>query len=423
MLAQLGDVGAVICAAGDDLAPADKKLYALRDVTGTVEAIPLIASSIMSKKIAEGTGALVLDVKVGSGAFMKDVDTARELAATMVALGADHDVRTVALLTDMSTPLGLTAGNALEVRESVEVLAGGGPPDVVELTVTLAREMLAAAGLDGVDPADRLADGSAMDVWKRMIRAQGGDPDAPLPTARETQVVAAPADGVLVGLDAYAVGVAAWRLGAGRARKEDPVQAGRGRRDARQAGRRGARRRAAVHAAHRRAGPVRPGRGGARGRRRHRPRGLPPGPARPGARAGGLMAPQLIAAPTRIPVPGGKVIDEYVGRVTSADSAVSVAHMQAPAGWSEPAQTPEFDEVTLVLSGSVVVEHDGGRLEVPAGQAVITRSGERVRYLVGAEGAEYVAVCLPAFDPDLAHRDPDDALTRRTRRVMDVRPK
>ena len=227
-LAQLGDVGAVICAASADLAPADKKLYALRDVTATVEAIPLIASSIMSKKIAEGTGALVLDVKVGSGAFMKDVGRARELAETMVALGADHDVRTVALLTDMSTPLGLTAGNALEVRESVEVLAGGGPADVVELTVTLAREMLAAAGVDGVDPADRLADGSAMDVWKRMIRAQGGDPDAPLPTARETQVVAAPADGVLVSMDAYAVGVAAWRLGAGRARKEDPVQAGAG---------------------------------------------------------------------------------------------------------------------------------------------------------------------------------------------------
>jgi thymidine phosphorylase len=228
LMRQLEDVGAVICAAGDGLAPADKKLYALRDVTGTVEAIPLIASSIMSKKIAEGTGALVLDVKVGTGAFMKDVETARELAATMVALGADHDVRTVALLTNMATPLGLTAGNALEVRESVEVLAGGGPADVVELTVTLAREMLAAAGLDGVDPADRLADGSAMDVWKRMIRAQGGDPEAPLPTARETQVVVAPADGVLVSMDAYAVGVAAWRLGAGRARKEDPVQAGAG---------------------------------------------------------------------------------------------------------------------------------------------------------------------------------------------------
>jgi len=227
-LAQLRDVGAVVCAAGDDLAPADKLLYALRDVTATVESIPLIASSIMSKKIAEGAGALVLDVKVGSGAFMKDIDPARELARTMVALGADHDVRTVAVLTDMTTPLGLTAGNALEVRESVEVLAGGGPPDVVELTVTLAREMLRAAGIEDVDPAQRLADGSAMDVWARMIRAQGGDPDAALPTARETHVVPAPADGVLVGLDAYAVGVAAWRLGAGRARKEDPVQAGAG---------------------------------------------------------------------------------------------------------------------------------------------------------------------------------------------------
>ncbi|HEU4910890.1 MAG TPA: thymidine phosphorylase [Actinomycetes bacterium] len=228
MLAQLRDVGAVVCAASDDLAPADKKLYALRDVTGTVEAIPLIASSIMSKKIAEGTSALVLDVKVGSGAFMKDADSARELARTMVALGADHDVRTVALLTRMQTPLGLTAGNALEVRESVEVLAGGGPQDVVELTLALAGEMLAAAGLDGEDPAARLADGTAMDVWRRMVRAQGGDPDATLPTARETQVVPAPADGVLVELDAYAVGVAAWRLGAGRARKEDPVQAGAG---------------------------------------------------------------------------------------------------------------------------------------------------------------------------------------------------
>ena len=228
MLRQLEDVGAVVCAAGAGLAPADKKLYALRDVTGTVEAIPLIASSIMSKKIAEGTGALVLDVKVGSGAFMKDAGRARELAETMVALGTDAGVRTVALLTDMSTPLGLTAGNALEVRESVEVLAGGGPADVVELTVALAREMLAAAGVEDVDPADKLADGSAMDTWKAMIRAQGGDPDATLPTARETHVVTAPASGVLSRLDALAVGMAAWRLGAGRARKEDPVQAGAG---------------------------------------------------------------------------------------------------------------------------------------------------------------------------------------------------
>jgi thymidine phosphorylase len=228
MVRQLEDVGAVICAAGAGLAPADKKLYALRDVTGTVEAIPLIASSIMSKKIAEGTGALVLDVKVGSGAFMKDVDSARELAQTMVALGTDAGVKTVALLTNMQTPLGLTAGNALEVRESVEVLAGGGPQDVVELTLTLAREMLAAAGRDDVDPADALKDGRAMDVWKAMIRAQGGDPDAELPTARESHEVLAPGDGVLTELDAYKVGVAAWRLGAGRARKEDPVQAGAG---------------------------------------------------------------------------------------------------------------------------------------------------------------------------------------------------
>ncbi|WP_104180151.1 thymidine phosphorylase [Arthrobacter sp. B0490] len=228
MLRQLADVGAVICAAGTGLAPADKKLYALRDVTGTVEAIPLIASSIMSKKIAEGTGSLVLDVKVGSGAFMKDVAQARELAETMVALGKDAGVDTVALLTDMSTPLGLTAGNAIEVEESVEVLAGGGPSDVVELTVRLAEEMLACAGVHDADPAAALKDGRAMDVWNRMIEAQGGDPRAELPVAKESEVVLAPADGVLVGLDALAVGVAAWRLGAGRARKEDRVQAGAG---------------------------------------------------------------------------------------------------------------------------------------------------------------------------------------------------
>jgi thymidine phosphorylase len=228
MLHVLDTTGAVICAAGDGLAPADKKLYALRDVTGTVESIPLIASSIMSKKIAEGTGSLVLDVKAGSGAFMKTVEDARELAATMVELGNDHGVRTVALLTDMATPLGRTAGNALEVRESVEVLAGGGPADVVELTLALAREMLDAAGLPDADPREALANGSAMDVWRRMITAQGGDPDAALPVALERQVITAPASGVLTRLDAYDIGVSAWRLGAGRARKEDPVQAGAG---------------------------------------------------------------------------------------------------------------------------------------------------------------------------------------------------
>jgi len=228
MFRQLEEVGAVICAAGSGLAPADRKLYALRDVTGTVESIPLIASSIMSKKIAEGTGALVLDVKVGTGAFMKDLAAAQELARTMVDLGTDAGVHTVALLTDMSTPLGYTAGNGLEVAESVEVLAGGGPADIVELTLALAREMLAGAGVTDVDPADRLADGSAMDAWKAMIRAQDGDPDAPLAVAAEQHVVTAPSSGVLTRLDAMAVGLAAWRMDAGRARKEDPVSPGAG---------------------------------------------------------------------------------------------------------------------------------------------------------------------------------------------------
>ena len=228
MFANLEGVGAVICAAGDGLAPADKKLYALRDVTGTVESIALIASSIMSKKIAEGTGTLVLDVKVGTGAFMKDEVRARELAETMVALGKDAGVHTVALLTDMNTPLGLTAGNAIEVSESLEVLAGGGPADVVELTLALAREMLAGAGITDIDPADKLADGSAMDVWRAMIGAQGGDVDAPLPVAKESHTVVASMAGTLTRLDAMSVGLAAWRLGAGRARKEDLVQAGAG---------------------------------------------------------------------------------------------------------------------------------------------------------------------------------------------------
>jgi thymidine phosphorylase len=227
-LRQLRDVGAVICAAGDDLAPADKLLYALRDVTGTVESIPLIASSIMSKKIAEGADALVLDVKTGSGAFMRNPEDARVLARTMVGLGQAAGVRTVALVTAMDRPLGRAAGNAVEVAESVEVLAGGGPADVVELTLTLAREMLTGAGRADVDPADALADGRAMDVWRRMIAAQHGDPEGPLPRPAETHVVTAPATGTLTRLDAFSIGVAAWRLGAGRARKEDPVSAAAG---------------------------------------------------------------------------------------------------------------------------------------------------------------------------------------------------
>ena len=224
MFAQMaGDVGAVICAAGSGLAPADKKLYALRDVTGTVDTIPLIASSIMSKKIAEGTDALVLDVKFGSGAFMQDVENARELARTMVALGNDSGVATTALLTNMNVPLGLAIGNANEVRESVEILAGGGPSDVRELTVALAREMLALAGQPDADVEAALDDGRAMDAWRRMISAQDGDPDAPLPVARETHTVVAPSSGVLTRLEALPFGIGAWRLGAGRARAEDPV--------------------------------------------------------------------------------------------------------------------------------------------------------------------------------------------------------
>ena len=228
MFDQLQDVGAVICAAGSGLAPADKKLYALRDVTGTVEAIPLIASSIMSKKIAEGTGALVLDVKVGSGAFMKDFARAQELAQVMVQIGQDAGVRVSALLTDMSTPLGRKIGNSLEVEESVEVLAGGGPADVVDLTVMLAEEMLRLAGKTDVDVRAALNDGRAMDKWNAMISAQGGDPKAELPKAKFSHLVTADSTGVLSKLDALAVGVASWRLGAGRARKEDPVQFGAG---------------------------------------------------------------------------------------------------------------------------------------------------------------------------------------------------
>ncbi|MDY0908947.1 thymidine phosphorylase [Microbacterium sp. CFBP9034] len=223
LFAQLEGVGAVICAAGSGLAPADKKLYALRDVTGTVEAIPLIASSIMSKKIAEGTDSLVLDVKFGSGAFMRDVDRARELARTMVALGTDSGVSTTALLTDMNTPLGLAIGNANEVRESVEVLAGGGPSDVVELTVALAREMLSLAGQPDADVEAALADGRAMDRWREMIRAQDGDPDAALPTPNETHTVTATTAGFVTRVEALPFGIAAWRLGAGRARAQDPV--------------------------------------------------------------------------------------------------------------------------------------------------------------------------------------------------------
>ncbi len=228
----LQSVGCVICAAGAGLAPADRKLYALRDVTATVESIPLIASSIMSKKIAEGTGALVLDVKVGSGAFMRDLGAARELAATMVRLGTERGVRTTALLTAMDTPLGRAVGNAVEVAESVDTMRGQGPGDLVEVTLALAREMLALAGIDSsrpdADPAAALTDGRALTAYRAMVAGQGGDPEAPLPLAAHTEIVPAQRAGWLRGLDALAVGTAAWRLGAGRARKEDPVSAAAG---------------------------------------------------------------------------------------------------------------------------------------------------------------------------------------------------
>jgi thymidine phosphorylase len=227
IVATLRATGCVICTAGPGLAPADRRLYALRDVTGTVESIPLIASSIMSKKIAEGTSALVLDVKVGSGAFMRDTDRARALAETMVELGTAHGVRTSALLTSMDTPLGAAAGNAVEVAEAVATLNGDGPADLVEVTLALAREMLALAGLPG-DPAAALADGRALAKYREMIAAQGGDPDAELATAAHATVVTADRSGFLRRLDARAVGVAAWRLGAGRARKEDSVSAAAG---------------------------------------------------------------------------------------------------------------------------------------------------------------------------------------------------
>ena len=229
MLQVLKDTGAVICAAGAGLAPADKKLYALRDVTATVQAIPLIASSIMSKKIAEGTSALILDVKTGSAAFMSDPEKAKELARVMVDLGTRAGVKTRALVTAMDVPLGLTAGNALEVRESVEVLAGGGPSDVVELTLILAREMLDAAGIKPLmDPADALKNGAAMDHWRRMIKAQGGDPDGALPTAKEKIQILAQKSGTLSSMDAMKVAISAWRLGAGRSRQGEVLALGAG---------------------------------------------------------------------------------------------------------------------------------------------------------------------------------------------------
>jgi thymidine phosphorylase len=399
-LGQLRDVGAVIGSAGESLAPADKALYALRDVTATVESIPLIASSIMSKKIAGGADAVLLDVKVGAGAFMKELEPARELARTMVRLGADAGVRTVCLLTSMEAPLGRGIGNALEVAEAVEVLQGGGPADLREVCLAVAREMLALGGVHD-DPEPALADGRALEVWRRMVAAQGGDPDAPLPQAPLTEVVEAPRDGWLVRLDALAVGTAAWRLGAGRARKEDDVDpgaglvlgAGLGERV--RAGRRSRRCTPRPPSASPRAAPRSRARTTSQTSRRR--------PCRWSYRRWADV-PQLVESPC-----ASRSRGQAHRRVRRAGRAPRPSrsrsrHMRSPAGWEEPAQAPEFDEVTLVLGGAVHVEHDGGTLVVSAGQAVLTRAGERVRYTT-PEGAEYVAVCLPAFAPDTVNRE------------------
>jgi thymidine phosphorylase len=222
MIQQLKDVGVFITAAGAGLAPADRKMYSFRDVIGTVECIPLIASSIMSKKIAEGTQSLVLDVKAGRGAFMKDFSKAKQLAETMVEIGNKAGVKTVALITQMDTPLGNAVGNALEVSESIDVLNGKGPQDVIEITLALAKEMLQLAGINK-DPATGLKDGTALQVWKKMIVAQGGNPDIEIPVAKQKENVVATQSGYITDLDAYAIGLSAWRLGAGRAKKEDAV--------------------------------------------------------------------------------------------------------------------------------------------------------------------------------------------------------
>jgi thymidine phosphorylase len=222
MIQQLKDVGVFITAAGAGLAPADRKMYSFRDVIGTVECIPLIASSIMSKKIAEGTQSLVLDVKAGRGAFMKDFSKAKQLAETMVEIGNKAGVKTVALITQMDTPLGNAVGNALEVSESIDVLNGKGPQDVIEITLALAKEMLQLAGINK-DPATGLKDGTALQVWKKMIVAQGGNPDIEIPVAKQKENVVATKSGYITDLDAYAIGLSAWRLGAGRAKKEDAV--------------------------------------------------------------------------------------------------------------------------------------------------------------------------------------------------------
>ncbi|MCH4057948.1 MAG: pyrimidine-nucleoside phosphorylase [Lactobacillaceae bacterium] len=226
--------GAAIVSASKDVAPADRKIYALRDVTSTVESIPLIASSIMSKKIASGTNALVLDVKTGNGAFMKNEAQAKKLAETLVAIGKQNDVPCVAFLTDMNQPLGYAIGNALEIKESIDVLKGEGPEDVTELTLVLGAEMLILAGI-AKDTATareileaKIADGSALQAFKQLIIDQGGDPsvvDDPtkLPQALSTLDITAKEAGYVSAMQTNELGLASMKIGGGRAKKEDLV--------------------------------------------------------------------------------------------------------------------------------------------------------------------------------------------------------
>jgi pyrimidine-nucleoside phosphorylase len=227
---QLQDVGLAIVGQTDDLVPADKKLYGLRDVTATVDILPLIASSIMSKKIAGGADAIVLDVKVGDGAFMKTLEDARALARTMLELGEHAGREVVCLLTDMDQPLGAAVGNALEIAEARDTIRGGGPPDFTELVLDASARLLALSDL-GIDEEEgrqlaeaAVADGSALTQYERWIRAQGGNPDpGALPQAPVVLEVRAPASGSVVRLGAIAVGIAALHLGAGRRTKEDSI--------------------------------------------------------------------------------------------------------------------------------------------------------------------------------------------------------
>ena len=409
MLDVLRDVGAVVCAAGDGLAPADKKLYSLRDVTGTVEAIPLIASSIMSKKIAEGAGALVLDVKTGSGAFMKDPDLARELARTMVELGNDAGVRTTALITAMDVPLGRTAGNAIEVARVGRGARGGRSLGRASSSRSCSRARCSRPwDSTRSDPADALDDGRAMDAWKAMIRAQGGDPDAPLPVARESHVVLAATEGVVTRLDAYGVGMAAWRLGAGRARKEDSVQAGAGVRWHVLQGEHVRRGPAARHPLHRRppsgSPPPWPT---SRGRSRW---ARPPtwsSSSRSSSTGSAADVPAARARSHAHPRPR-RQDDRRVRRARHHGHRRGLrgAHGGARRAGASPRRRRSSTRspsccAAPSASSTTAASSTSGRV-----RRVITRAGERVRYLAPTpEGAEYVAVCLPAFAPELSHRD------------------